>query len=119
MSAQIICESDNDIDQPMANEIGETLSTTYPGYAWHVRIGGGVVIIKNQSISPTWAMVCKYSLIAHDAGIRKKEIVRRGGEFLECANLVRGRAIAGDAAKQLDGRLSDNKFDATRAVPVQ
>lgn len=116
---QIICESEHDLDQPMANEIGETLSTTYPGYAWHVNIRGGLVIIKNQSISPVWAMCCQYALVAHDAGFRRREIVRRGGEFLECASLVRGRAKEGDAAKSLDGRLDDKAFDANRAVPVQ
>lgn len=115
----IICESENDLDQPMANEIGQILSTTYPGYAWHVRIAGGMVIIKNQSISPVWSMTCLYSLVAHDAGFRKKEIVRRGGQFLECAFLVRGKAKSGDAAKQLDGRLDDKAFNPLQAVPVE
>jgi hypothetical protein len=115
----VICEADNPIDQNMSNEIGETLSTTYPGYSWHVRIGGGMVIIKNQSISPVWAMACQYSLVAHDAGFRKREIVRRGGQFLECAFLVRGKAKSGDVATKLDGRLDDKKFNPLQAVPVE
>ena len=115
-NAQVICEADNPIDQTMSNEIGETLSLAYPGYSWHVRIGGGIVIIKNQSISPVWSMVTQYKHICHDAGFRKKEIVRRGGEFLECARLVRGRAKAGEAAKQLDGRLDDKAFNPLQAV---
>src|SRR5204862_169078 len=103
MSAYCITESADPLNLPMCKEIGQDLCSTYPGYTWHVRIDGGLLVIKNMSISSVWSMNLPYSRIAHDAGYRKHSVIMAAGEFLEAANLRRGKAT-GETAKTLDGR---------------
>lgn len=102
-------ESADPANLPMCKEIAEILVGAYPGYGWHVRIDGGMLIIKSMKISPVWSMTRKYADIAHDAKRRKREVVMAGGEFLECARMRRG-AATGEYAKELDGRLDDKPF---------
>lgn len=105
----VMVESADERNLPMCKEIGGYLVQAYPGYRWHVRIDGGALIIKSMKISPTWAMKRNYSDVAHDAGIRKREVVMAAGEFLECANLRRGIAT-GETAKTLEGRRDSKPF---------
>lgn len=105
-----ITESADERNLPMCKEIGEAICAAYPGYTWHIRIDGGMLIIKNTSISTEWAMARKYSEIAHDAGKRKRDVVMAAGEFLEAANLRRGLAREGETAKSLEGRKDKNAF---------
>lgn len=111
MSAAYYCitESADEANLPMCKEIAEYLVQAYPGHPWHVRIDGGMLIIKNMRISDKWSMTRKYSGIAHDAKRRKWEVVMAAGEFLEAANMSRGKAT-GETAKVLDGRLDKKPF---------
>lgn len=109
MTYYVITESADEANLPMCKEIAEYLTAAYPGYPWHVRIDGGMLIIKNQKISPVWSMTRKFSAIAHDAKRRKYEVVMAGGEFLEAANMRRGLAT-GETAKTLEGRIDKNPF---------
>lgn len=102
-------ESSDPLNLPMCKEIAQYLTHAYPGHPWHVRIDGGMLIIKEMRISDKWAMCRKFSDIAHDAKRRKYEVVMAAGEFLECANMKRGQA-SGETAKTLEGRLDKNKF---------
>lgn len=104
-----ITESEDATNFPMCKEIAETLSTAYPGYGWHVRIDGGLLIIKSMKISTTASMVRHFHEIAHDAGSRKREVVRAAGEFLEAAHMRRG-SFQGENAKQLEGLPKGHKF---------
>jgi hypothetical protein len=79
MSYYVITESADEANLPMCKEIAEYLVEAYPGYPWHVRIDGGMLIIKNMKISDTWSMTRKFSDIAHDAKRRKYEVVMAGG----------------------------------------
>lgn len=99
----------------MAKEIAEALSTAYPGHSWHVRIDGGLVIIKNMNISVTAGMVRQYSEIAHDAGYRKKEVIRAAGEFLEAAHMRRGY-FQGESAKTLEGLPRGHRFKPVTSI---
>lgn len=105
----VATESADPANLPMCKEIAEYLAGAYPGYPWHVRIDGGLLIIKNMKISTTWAMVRKYRDIAQDAGQRKRDVVRAAGEFLECAHMRRGIA-SGERASTLEGRLDKKPF---------
>lgn len=105
----VITESADNANLPMCKEIAEYLVHAYPGHPWHVRIDGGMLIIKNQRISPIWSMARKFSSIAHDAKRRKWEVVMAAGEFLEAANMRRGMAT-GETAKVLEGRLDKKEF---------
>lgn len=102
-------ESADTRNLPMCKEIGEYLIGAYPGYTWHVRIDGGMLVIKNLSISDEWSMAVKYHTIAHDAGRRKREVIMKAGEFLEAASLRRGKSD-GSVATHLDGRPTNSKF---------
>lgn len=105
----VMTESDDERNLPMCKEIAEYLVQAYPGHPWHVRIDGGMLIIKNMKISPIWSMARKFSDIAQDAGSRKREVVMAAGEFLECAHMRRGLAT-GENAKVLEGRKDDKPF---------
>lgn len=105
----VMTESADERNLPMCKEIGGYLAFAYPGYSWHVRIDGGMLIIKSMKISNIWSMCRPYSDIAHDAKKRKHEVVMAAGEFLECANLRRGMST-GEHAQVLEGRKDDKAF---------
>lgn len=104
-----ITESADDANLPMCKEIAEYLVEAYPGHPWHVRIDGGMLIIKNMRISDKWSMTRRFSAIAHDAKRRKHDVVMAAGEFLEAANMRRGKAT-GETAKVLEGRIDKKPF---------
>ena len=105
-----ITESADTSNLPMAKEIAEALEGAYPDYCWHVRIDGGLLIIKSMKISSVWSMAVPFHKIAHDAGARKREVVMKAGEFLEAANLRRGKHREGEYANTLEGRKDKGKF---------
>ena len=107
--AYAMTESADPANLPMCKEIAEYLSAAYPGHSWHVRIDGGILIIKNMAISATAGMVRKLKDIDHDAGKRKHDVVMAAGEFLECANMRR-RQYEGGTAKNLEGMSRGEKF---------
>lgn len=107
----VMTESANEANLPMCKEIAQYLTEAYPGHPWHVRIDGGMLVIKNMRISPTWSMARKFSAIAHDAKRRKWEVVMAAGEFLEAAHMRRG-AADGETAKVLEGRKDEKQFIA-------
>ena len=105
-----ITESADASNLPKCKEIGEYICAAYPGYTWHVRIDGGMLIIKNMSISTTAAMCRKYATtVAQDATRLKKDVVMAAGEFLEAAHLSRG-LDQGGIATQLEGLDKGSKF---------
>jgi hypothetical protein len=95
-------ECEFEADNPIAKDCLEALNACYPGFRWHIVIKGGYVQIKNYHISSNWCVGRKYSTLKGDAGYRRSEVVRAGGEFLERARLHRGRN-QGFAVKSVDG----------------
>lgn len=93
-------------DIGLAKEIGEILNAQYPGHLWSTYVAGGVCFIKNLRISSKAGMVLHLKNLT-DAGVRKKRVVRAGGEFLERAHWVRG-AYQGEAPKVLEGHAKYN-----------
>ena len=102
---------------PMCKEIAETLSTTYPGHTWYVRIDGGILIIKNLKIDDRFAMVRKLADISHDAKRRKHDVVMAAGEFLECANMRR-RQFEGDTPQKLEGIVGKGQVFKPKPRPI-
>ena len=94
----VVTDSRDPLNLPMMKEIGEILSTAYPGYSWFVRIDGGILAISTYDVTGTYGrqtalkMVRHFSDIAHDAKRRKHEVVLAAGEMLERARLKRGQA---------------------------
>ncbi len=104
MSAyNIVTEADDDRDDLLAKEIACILAEAYPGHQWHVRIGGGMLVIKHMRLSDKMGIARKYDRLTWDAGRRKKEVVMAAGEFLERAGLTRGRVVEGEVAKMVEG----------------
>lgn len=104
-----ITESKDDSLLPLAKEIAQDLTLAYPGHSWHVRIDGGIVVIKNMNISVTAGMVRKLKDLDHDAGRRKHDVIMAAGEFLEAANMRRGAHREGEIAETLEGLPSGHK----------
>lgn len=93
-------------DISLAREIGEILNEHYPGHLWTAYIAGGVAFVKNLRLSSRMGMALHLDNMT-DAGVRKKKVIRAGGEFLERAHWVRG-AYKGDAPKVLEGHANYN-----------
>lgn len=92
------------MDMNMAKDIAETLFSHYPGYMWAVNVLSGVAVIKCLNVSSLYGFILKYNEITHDAGVRKKEVIRAGGEILERAKLARsGREFGQGAVTSVDG----------------
>ena len=73
---------------------------------WSTYVAGGVAKIKNLRISSRMGMVLHLDNLT-DAGVRKRKVIRAGGEFLERAHWVRGK-YQGDAPKVLEGHKKYN-----------
>lgn len=90
-------------DQRLAEEILRVLIEAYPGHEWFVLIRGGVIQVKNMAWSDTWGMALHYRDVVHDAADRKKQLIRAAGEFLERANVIRGRRDYDQRLDQIEG----------------
>jgi hypothetical protein len=99
----VIVEADDDRDDSKAAEIMRILTEAYPGYPWHVRIGRGVIIIKNMQLSDRYGMCRHYDRVTFDAGVLKRDIVMAAGEYLERANLYRGAKREHEVARPVEG----------------
>ena len=97
-----ITDAPNATDLPKCKEIAEILTATYPGHNWWVTINDGMLIIKSLKVSPNAGMVVPLRHFDSDAGRLKKEVVMKGGEFLEAAHLRRG-SFLGENATVLEG----------------
>lgn len=95
-------DTEHERDEPLASEMLRYLVDAYPGHGWFIIVRGGIVQVKDMDIHPNWGMSLHYTQIAGDAADRKKQILRSAGEFLERANLRRGRKTD-DVAMRVDG----------------
>ena len=68
------------------------LSTIYPGHPWAVRVYDGGFFIRHLDFPSNWGMNCKYENFSHDAAVLNRTIIMKAGEWLERANLKRGRS---------------------------
>src|SRR3990172_536913 len=82
-------------DELLAKRCADMLNIHYPGYLWAVNVNsewnGGVVIIKNYSIS------YKYGYTLHIAKLdaKLKKVLMAGGEILERARMARSQHKGG------------------------
>jgi len=84
---------DNPLADACARECSEFLVAAYPNHSWWVECKSGVLVIKHFEASGRrglLGMLRKMDSLSHDAGIRKKEVLRAAGELLERASLPRG-----------------------------
>lgn len=97
-----ITDAPNATDLPKCKEVAEILTATYPGHSWWVTINDGMLIMKSLKVSSNAGMVVPLRLFDGDGERLKREVVMKGGEFLEAANLRRG-AFQGENATVLEG----------------
>lgn len=102
MNIVVGIDTEHTRDEPLASQMLHDLCETYPGHAWFVIIKGGVVHIKDMELNDKWGMCLHYSQIKDDAKDRKRQIIMAAGEFLERANLRRGRKTD-DVALKVEG----------------
>lgn len=101
MHSLALTESKTEAGHGLAKHALEVLTKYYPGYAWYVRVDGGILEIKCAEIGRA-SMVRHVKKMDYDWGILDRDILRSAGEFLERARLKRGLAT-GELAKRLDG----------------
>lgn len=86
-----------------ANGILNLLTAAYPGHPWAVRVYDGGFFIRNLDFPANYGMNQKYKNVGHDWKVMKREIIMMAGEWLERANLRRGRNINEDEITYLEG----------------
>lgn len=86
----------------LAKRASATLNKHYPGHLWavHVNSEGGVMVVKNFRVSFQYGMVLHLKNVYQDPSL--KRVIRAGGELLERARMLRGRAD-GQSATMLEG----------------
>lgn len=110
-------EGSDNLKQSEADQVLGVLVAAYPGHPWAVRVDGGIVFIRHLELGNNWGMNTKWRDINHDAGVFKREIIMKAGEFLERAGLVRGRAN-GDEIVSVEG-IPDKYQPWNRAKPAE
>ena len=91
--ALVYCYGDNPLADNYAKEAAETIVAAYPNHGWWVECKQGVLVIKHLEASGfrgVIGMLRKVDALAHDARVRKDDILRAAGEMLERANMPRG-----------------------------
>lgn len=100
-----------------AESILEALTVAYPGYPWAVRVYDGGFFIRNLEFPANWGMNAKYKQFGYSASALKRQVIMMAGEWLERANLRRGRNNE-DPIKRLEG-VPENHQPASEKPPVQ
>lgn len=103
-----ITDAPNAADLQKCKEIAQYLTATYPGHNWWVTINDGMLIIKSLKISSNAAMVVPLRRFDGDGARLKREVVMKGGEFLEAAGLRRA-SFQGQNATHLEGMPTRQK----------
>lgn len=89
-------------DMVMAKRAADQLNKHYPGYMWAVNVNseGGVMVIKNYTISFKYGMVLHLKNVNWDSQLIS--VMRAGGELIERANQHVG-GYKGDQTMHVDG----------------
>ena len=89
-----------------ARMILEALDAAYPGHPWAVRVygdeTGGGFFIKHLDFPANWGMNQPKAHLYGSSSEMKRDVILKAGEWLERANLRRGRAT-GDEIMRVDG----------------
>ena len=91
--ALIYVNGDTKMEESYAKEAAEILNIAYPNHSWWIECRQGTLIIKHMEASGfrgSVAMLRHINSLAHDAAVRKKDIVMKAGEMLERAGMKRG-----------------------------
>lgn len=97
--------SGTESERTIAKNSVEALVRHYPGYSWFVEVRDGLLMIRCPELDwrGRYCMVRKLGAVQHDYGRLVREVVHAAGEYLERANLRRGRAVEGERAQKIEG----------------
>ena len=99
-----------------ANGILEALTVAFPSYPWAVRVYDGGFFIRNLMYPHNYGMNCHTKKVGYSASAMKREIILMAGEWLERANLRRGRNINEDEIQHLEG--APEKYQPIKAPVI-
>lgn len=85
-----------------AKMILEALDFAYPGHPWGVRVYDGGFFIRHLDFPKNWGMNCKTNKI-YSASSLKKQVIMMAGEWLERANVFRGKNLHGEVKGNVEG----------------
>ena len=85
-----------------AHWILDALTVAYPGHPWAVKVYDGGFFIRHLEFPANWGMNGKHKSSAYSASALKRDVIRMAGEWLERANLKRGRSNE-DPIKHVEG----------------
>lgn len=85
-------EGMTDAQEKEAQSILEVLTFAYPGHPWSVRVYDGGFFIRHLDFPGNWGINHRSQSQTYSATAMKRQIIRMGGEWLERANLIRGRS---------------------------
>ena len=83
-------EGDTQSLEDDAKAILALLWNCYPNNPWSVTCKPGIVFIRHLDFPKNWGMALRFTEVAHDAAVMKREIIMKAGEWLERASLKRG-----------------------------
>lgn len=98
-----------------ANMILDVLTRIYPGHPWGVRVYDGGFFIRHLDFPANWGMNCKYRDFGHDAAVLKREVIMKAGEWLERANMKRGRCDPEQEIERVEG--VPEKYQPNQPIP--
>lgn len=100
-------EGSTQAQEDEARWILEALDVAYPGHPWAVRVygdsTGGGFFIYHLDFPYNYGINCNKKTKIFSASELKRQVILMAGEWLERANLRRGRAVEGDELKRLEG----------------
>ena len=85
-------EGMTDLQEKEAQAILEVLTFAYPGHPWSVRVYDGGFFIRHLDFPGNYGMNCRTATKVYSASAWKRQIILMAGEWLERADLVRGRS---------------------------
>lgn len=85
-------EGMTDAQETTAHGILEVLTFAYPGHPWSVRVYDGGFFIRHLDFPGNWGINHRSNTETYSASAMKRQIIRMAGEWLERADLKRGRS---------------------------
>lgn len=85
----VFATQENALEFALAKRVADKLHQKYPGFLWGVNAHGGIVEVRNISLSGEWGFILHQKDIQDDPD--DKLAMRAGGEILERFQLARGR----------------------------
>lgn len=96
-------EGSTKAQQDEAHSILDALTTAYPGHPWGVKVYEGGFFIRHLEFPANWGMNCRHKGTRfYSASAMKRDVIMMAGEWLERANLARGR-YNDDPIKRVEG----------------